>query len=358
LQLRGLGAALLHAPAHLGGELYLAAITPLLAVAIVLTLGWFVHRSAPLGTPWVPRILVAVAAAAVLLTTNRFVYHAFYLNNHLFVAAAMLLIAGSGWLLARESDTSSAWALGLSLLQLAAIPTLVLARPEGLLIAGIVLLPSLCTASFALGHRLALAVVWGLTAVLEQLFLLRAGLRVSGELETNPALFLVVSAVILIGACVVARDREPRRLRRLPPVAELAVWFGVLGAVLAAPDVMARSANATWENLARGGGGWGAIFVLLAILAVFALVVTRDEHRLHLRFPITTFLPLSLIFAFGRGGAYRVAPADSLSRSMVHILPLLILLLASTAWARWQRLGATGVRRGAAVRPVGSVGCR
>jgi hypothetical protein len=358
LQLRGLGAPLLHAPAHLGGELYLAAITPLLAAAIVLTLGWFVQRSAPLANPRVPRIVVAGAAAAVLVTTNRFVYHAFYLNNHLLVAAAMLLIAGSGWLLSRERDTSSAWARGLICLQLAAIPTLVLARPEGLLIAGIVLLPSLCAATFARGHRLSLAVVWGLSAFLEQLFLLTEGMRVRGEAETNPAVFLVVALVILFGASVVAWDREPRRLRRLPPLAELAVWFGVLGAALAAPDVMARSASATWVNLTRGGGGWGATLVLLAILAVVILVVTRDEHRLHLRFPITTFLPLSLIFTFGRGGAYRVAPADSLSRSMVHVLPLLILLLASAAWARWQLPRATGARRGAAERPVGSVGCR
>ena len=100
---RFLAVPLLHAPAHLASEYYLASVTPLLACAVVGIVGWLVLTRARTivgdrGAWW-----LAALGMVALATMNRFDFHAIYLNGHLFTALGLLAAGGSCWLVASGS---------------------------------------------------------------------------------------------------------------------------------------------------------------------------------------------------------------------------------------------------------------
>ena len=78
-------------------------------------------------------------------------------------------------------------------------------------------------------------------------------------------------------------------------------------------------------------GAWGASLLVLAGVLVVAVLLRRVEHEQVWLFPLLTFVPLSVLLAFLREGAYRVGPGDSLNRMLLHVLPLAVLAVAVTA---------------------------
>ncbi|HOL18576.1 MAG TPA: hypothetical protein PLY40_09870, partial [Bacillota bacterium] len=99
---RSLAVPLIHAPANLAGAFYLRSITPLLALAALITLGWICREGLRVSLED-SHLIFYFSAAAVLwiLSSHRFVYHAFYVNGHTLSAVLLLLLAGCGWLYAR-----------------------------------------------------------------------------------------------------------------------------------------------------------------------------------------------------------------------------------------------------------------
>jgi hypothetical protein len=76
----------------------------------------------------------AAAAVALLATNNRFVFNAFYLNGHLFIAGWMLLLQLQTWRQVRTRITYRTRRSSTLILSTALVAT----RPEGALLALVV----------------------------------------------------------------------------------------------------------------------------------------------------------------------------------------------------------------------------
>ena len=324
LTARVLGVPLLHAPADLGGALYLRSITPLLAAATVAAVVWFLWRAGRGAVT--PRRLAAVAAlvALLLLTNNRVIFSFFYLNGHLLFAACVLLVAGGGWLLATRPDRA------LMTLQLLAIPGLVITRPEGYLAAVLVLLPTVLSARVPHRHRAAVTAVFGGTA------LLFATLQSWIFLDRDTAIPASVIGAAALGAAALAaipllgRATSHERGGRLLALGEAGIWLGLAALAIRDPDTLWASLRALYGNQIEGLGGYGlSITVLSGLLLLAWLLSPRLPHQAHLRFPLTTFLPFCLVMAYLREGAYRAADADSMNRMFIHVVPLAVLFLSA-----------------------------
>ena len=349
VQFRGIGFPLLHSPAPLVGDLYLASVGPLLALSTLGVLVWFTSTAAPCDANSRRTLLVGLVGALVLLTTNRVVFHAFYLHGHMITAATMLVLVAAGWAYALGTRPSLHRAF--LMMQVTVLPALVLARPEAIAVAALAITPTLISPRIARGHRIAVASTYAAAAIAPQLFFIAEGYRVAGGPHQNTVALLILGlGTAGIAVLLALRDQTPTTERAWLRIAYLAIAAAAGGATYVAPEIMATSIRALWGNIAQGGGGWGSSFLLLAALLVVVLVVTELPQRHHLVFPILTFIPAALLFALARDGAYRVNPADSLNRMLLHILPLAVLVLTSTIVAgsnRWAGAHQPNVESGA-----------
>jgi hypothetical protein len=153
----------------------------------------------------------------------------------------------------------------------------------------------------------------------------------------------------------------PRHGARLLWLAEAALWLALLACAVRRPEVLRDSVAATAQNLAFGAGSWGGSLVVLAVLVLGALTVAatgRVPGSVHLRFPLTTFLPLAFLLAYLRDAAYRVGDGDSLNRMAIHPVPLAVLLVLVAVAGEERRPGGglTGEPGRAAVHRDGIAG--
>jgi hypothetical protein len=326
LTTRVLGVPLLHAPANLGGALYLRSITPLLTAATLLAVVWFLWQARRAGVGYLRFAPVAAFAGLLLLTNNRVFFSFFYLNGHLLVAACVLLVAASGWLLAAASDPVPRRAL--MALQILAIPGIVSTRPEGFLIAALVLLPTVLSAHIPRRHRSVVLAAFGGT------LLLFAALQVSIFLDRDTRVPVSVAGAALLGVAALAAipllgwTVIERRGGWLLAIAEAGIWLALVALAVRAPDTLWTSLHALYRNVFEGTGGYGlSIAALCGLLLLAWLLSPSVPHQAHLRFPLTTFLPFGLVLAYLREGAYRAADADSMNRMIIHVVPLAVLFL-------------------------------
>lgn len=326
---RLLAVPLMHAPANLANEFFLRSITPLLAVSTVASLAWFCRIGLQLKqfNHWT--IITLSAAAALLLLTNQFfVYNAFYVNGHLFYAALLLLIAGSAWLYALDADVPKS---ALRLIILFAIPALIVTRPEASLHLFIILLPVFVTTKFSPRHKALILAGLSLSITIWNGFLFLKFLYAG---QSAP---IAVSAMLCIGIGSIAAiplfflryfDKiSPRILSS----AEIALWMGLLIAALINPEMFFESITATTKNIIMGAGLWGYSLIILGVLFLGTLILSKAPERIILRFPVTTFIPFGLLLAFLRESPYRIGPFDSFNRMFLHIVPLAILFIVSSA---------------------------
>lgn len=338
LSTRLLGTSILHAPAGMFGESYLRALTPFMAISCLFIVAWFSVRGLEgrLSRGWA--VVFAVVGALVLVTVNRYVWHAFYLNGHLYFGIGLLIIAGCAWLQGRRVVSERA----LLTLQAIAIPSLVVTRPEGTIMAALVLVPVLVNEQVPWRRRALLLVVLGTSTALWQAYHAwsyhSAGIGVPGY----AAAFLVLGVVIALVAPIMGWQGLRAVFRHVPTLVETGLWLALLVAAFLQPHVFVASVKATLVNTALDGASWGYSLVMIAILALCVLVATRNPERFALRFAVTTFLPMSFLLAHLREGAYRVGDGDSLSRMFIHILPLVVLFLVSAASAEWRRIHDVG----------------
>lgn len=319
---RPLGVPTLHAAAGLHGEYYIAAMTPLIALAMLITLVWMYKRGMGERVPQSTGIAIAVIGVALLVTTNRFVFHVFYINGHLLTGTMVLAAAGSLWLLMRGETLVRP----LVMVTLAAISTVVVTRAEGALTMLIVLAPALLATSVARRVRQLFTVWLGATMTAWFGFGVWVSWFNDEPLSVSTVVQLVAGVALIAATPIVGSawlDRHPRRLLH---AAEGALWVALAGLAMASPGILIDSVSATVENQ-LGPGKW-ALTVMAVLGVVVAIVVTLDvREAVALRFPVTTFLPFVLVLAYLREGAYRVGMYDSLNRMWMQILPLAVLFI-------------------------------
>jgi len=325
---------------ELGAGVYLESFAPLLAVSALALTGWLLHCLVP-RMPAMWTIVVVALPVLALLTNNRFVFHAFYVNGHLLFAVLLLILVGFVAVRARSADAARGWvhvAAGV-------IPALVVTRAEASLVVGLVLVV-VWALNLTRSEKLELTLVAGGSITIWHLYLTLLDLQLGDRPPLSSYGLLVAGVLLMLAPFVLIR--LPEQLRQmLPTVVEIALWAALLVFFVWSPMTLLRSGHATMINLFAGAGGWGLFLVALGTLAVLALVLYRGAGDRLLRFTLSSSLPLFLLLAYLREGAYRVGDGDSLNRMWLQLLPLLILFLAGrllTGEPRWR--WARGLVRG------------
>lgn len=330
---RLIGVALFHAPARLHGEEYLRAATPLLALATLATLVWFFQQGARRWCDSGQIALFAGLGVLLLATTNRFVFHAFYLNGHLLVGAFFLVVVACGWLWVVRAEVPAS---GLVALQVVALPAMVLTRPEAPLLAIIALLPVLLSRHVPVRSRTALLVALGTATVLWYGMAVVILTRHGEPIQASIYGLLAFGAGILVVPVLLRRPALTRRPLVVLGLAEVALWVALVGLSIRQPGLLRDSVRAELQNLVVGSGGWGLSLILLAGLGLIAVALVRTPGQTALRFPLTTFIPLAFVFAYLRDEAYRTGYYDSLNRMVIQVVPVLVLgiivAMASGSW--------------------------
>jgi hypothetical protein len=331
LTTRGLGVPLLHAPANLAGpDLYLRSVTPLLGLATLAALVWlFTLGARELAAPG--RVaLIGGLGALLLVTNNRYVFSLFYLNGHLLFAAQLLIVVGAGWLLARDHRVRT-----LRVLQLLAIPALIVTRPEGFLVAVLALLPTWLSVSVPVRYRATTVLTCGASALVWHAFMGALVLARGGDPTGQVVGGIAAGALVLCLYPLRHWGFPLLRARSVLLLVEAGLWLALLGFAVLKPGVLRRSLAATYTNLVHGNGRWGYSLVVLGLLVLGGWALASFRHKAHLRFPLTTFAPLAFLLAYLREGAYRVGFADSLSRMFMQYVPLaLLFVMAAVALDR------------------------
>lgn len=331
---RLIGVALFHAPARLHGEDYLRAATPLLALATLAALAWFFHQGARRWCDSRQIALFAGLGVLLLVSTNRFVFHTFYLNGHLLVAAFFLVVVACGWLWFVRAEVPG---FALAAMPVIAIPAMVLTRPEAPLMAVVALLPVLLSGHVPVRYRAALLVALGAATALWNGMTV-AVLRMDGEPVRVSAYGLLAFGILLLACPVLLRwSALTRRTLLALGLAEAALWLALVGLAVRQPDILRDSVRAEEQNLLVGSGGWRPSLILLAGLALIAVALVSTPGQTALRFPLTTFIPLAFLFAYLRDEAYRTGYYDSLNRMVIQVVPVLVLgIIAAMAAGSWR----------------------
>jgi hypothetical protein len=326
LRMRQLVTPLLHTGGVADGAGFSATVTPLFALSGLAVTGWLAWRTFERrGTPTSVRWLLLGSIGLLIVSTNRFVFHAFYLNGHMFFAVFALVALGLSVLAIAEDE----WTLLLpASLALAAVVPL---RPEGLVTAAVLIVPALGCRSIPYAHRwrllgptLATAVLWN--GVVWPQYAFDTDLGVFGPVYGN----LVVAIGLAAGLGVLGATKLTG-LGRWGPVGLSAVLaLYVASSAITEPDILRESLAAIGGNIAVEGL-WGITWWILPLLIAGAWVTAHSEQTRLLLAPLPVFALAIVAFAYLRGGAYRLGTGDSANRMLLHISLIAVLAVLSAA---------------------------
>jgi hypothetical protein len=350
LRMRHLITPLLHMPGVVDGPGYSAAITPLFAVSGLGATAWLSCRAFDrFAVPIRLRAMLLGSVGLLLVTTNRFTYHAFYINGHMFFAVFLLVGVGLGVLAIIEREPG--WVFPASLALGAIVPM----RPEAAIVAMIFVVPILVSDRIPYAARwrilipsLAASTLWH--GVLWPRHALAGDLGIAGPVYG----MLFVTWGVAAGLGLLSVPAMRRHARWGPPAVLIAVAGYLAVNTVADPDLLRDNLTATAANLAVEGL-WGAWWWVTPFLLVGAwLIVSRRSPVRLLLTPTATFALAVPAFSFLRGGAYRIGTGDSGNRMLVHVtmvIALTILLAAAEAAAdapgpASEEAGPAGVERG------------
>lgn len=331
LQSRGLATGAVHGLA-LPSMGYLRAFGPLLAASVLAVTWLLIREGLPRLDPTLTR-WVAAGAVAVLVTNHRFIFSALYVNGHMQFAAWLLLLVAITWrvLRAAEIQAVGAHATGRDvMIAVTLVAAITVVRPEGALIVLLALAPAVFDARVPLSWRRILLVGAGGASLLWHLgvlvaLTLRAGRTVQSSITG------MIAVGIGTGLLALMLGGLDGRLGRRPLVLlHGGAWVLVAGLSIRQPETLVVAAKSTARNLTYAGS-WGSSLLVLAVLLAIAVVARRAAAEQALLFPLLTFVPVAILLAFLRGGAYRVGPGDSLNRMLLHVLPIAVVALALTA---------------------------
>jgi hypothetical protein len=328
LEKRNLSTSVLHTLGSLDGQPYAASATPVVVAAGFATMVaglWSALTSG--GTPRGRVMSITTVAVVFALSSNRALYDAFYVNSHGLVMACFLVVVVGGFL----SPAKGGWLLAVSIAAAAIVP----ARPEGIILVSLGLLPVLTHPGLKPLERVLVTMPTSLTAILW----FGAGLwsRAPGERGLDLADQSVGGALIGIGLVLVATlAGRPRLFRWLTAAPWLAVT--AMAALLALeyrrqPDLLLESLSATVQNLA-GEGMWGISWIVLGLLTAGALFSNGFEHDRFFVIPIAGFAVMFWLLTYLREGPYRVGAGDSGNRILAHIFLVTVTYVALAAASR------------------------
>lgn len=345
-----------------------------LLAAVCVLMGSAVRQLTAMQPMWLSRVL-SLAAPAALLTMETAVAIAHLNGSHATVSASLLLLAvmllsthsrgiprsGAGGGLAthaedgmQDSDAPAGSHPGYSTAALLwlLIAAVVLHRLEALMVVPLVLIPAyrmsvdrrlLASLWQALGLSL---VAWSLVALAPFLRLIRdGGVVLTWAGDPVISLTLIISAgLVVFLAGIVSRMLPERLLLLTPPAGSLAILLGVSFYFVRDAESFMKSVAATASNLLPvaevPAGGWrlsGFVVVGLILAAVVLRLFDRRAEVAVFSYPAVMFFPAMLVAAFVREGGYRVGFPDSLNRSWLHVLPLLLVAVASITSAAKER---------------------
>lgn len=319
---RQMGLPSLHALSEFTDRRYLASIGPLFGVSCLGIFVWFSWRATrEVASGRVPLVL---AAALLLVTSNRLVYHFFYINTHIEIATFLLIAIAGAWM-ALVTDRP-AWAVPAGL----ALSATVLLRPEAPLVVAIVLVALAVTrASFPTRLAMSIPSVAVVALWYGGLLLLHAGDTVA--VLGNMAAVLATALLTLLGGTDRFRNLVGHGWWLMPVTLTLAlIALGIRN-----PDILVDSAIATSRNLISDGR-WLLTWPAVLVLGMIALFVQRiPEGRLWTT-SIIGFGLLFWLFPLLRGTAWRVGTGDSGNRILAHFLPVVVMFLVLAAVDKWQ----------------------
>lgn len=333
---RGIGQQSIHAPGFsLGAEgLQSLGMTVLvLAVILIAALPLALRFRRP-SVAWV----ISAMLAAGLLAAPAFTIMASYVNSHALVALMMLAVSLLLGLQRSRSDCGlkreyeSVWATSVL------VSALVLLRPEGTLLASLILLGTLRAA------RPALPAIWhwlGLTTITWNGVLVRSYLE-RGEPPARIVIVMLAVGVGLVLTPTVLRLLTPGQLRAVPLLAGSAIW--AITVLVLRNFEQLRFLNAAVINMGEAKGRWGSFGLMLLLLGVVAVALperpTDGPGLLGARWALVVFPPLSLFSKLGDGlqkgeislgvllsGGGRPGWGDSVNRMWTHAILLVLMLV-------------------------------
>lgn len=278
-------------------------------------------------------VLTTLALASTALLSPQFRTMAAYLNGHMLVAVLLLvlvLLIGAGVKGEQRAGLLPA---------VAAVSTaLVITRPEGAILVGLVLLGTLGVSDDRAPWRSA----WAALAVgtITWTVMLAAG-ATTRDGGLPPAIVLLGAVGASAALVALALHHVPARVRRLVPTGVgTALWAVALLLERRDSVVFFDVANA---NLGGGAGGWGVFGPLLIISGVVAVRLTAGQDDLRTgpsRWFVIGFIPITMLVKLGDGfqrdradlgsilsGGGRIGWGDSVNRMWMHAALVVLLLV-------------------------------
>lgn len=312
IEARNLSTGALHTLGSLDGRPYSEIVTPVVTGFGTVAMLMLVGRSVTDHPRALRRAVVGMTAVFCLLA-GRPLYDAFFVNSHGPLMVWFFAMVASGYMSAREGDTS--WAVVAAIVA----PAVLVARPEGPILVTIGLLPMVTHRSVPLKRRwlpiipsLVVAVAWFGAAALAHPDLL-------GLSPSDPALpGVAMVAGVVIAAALASRESAFRVASALPWVVAVALGSIALYGAYADPGSMIATLQATATNLTTEGG-WGLTWPVLLVLLAVAIACDPLPHARLLVAPIAGFAALYWASPVFREGSYRVGTGDSGNRMLAHV---------------------------------------
>jgi hypothetical protein len=307
------------------GRGYVSFWTPLLGVATFGTMTWLAVTglrlmSVPLKWRWA----IIVPSLVFVLTTNRVLFHFFYINGHMLFAGFLLGGVGLSWLAIRTKE----WALFLpaSLLFAALIP----ARAESAIVVGAFLLVLVIAPSLPNRWRWILILPSIVTTLVwDVLVLPRLLSEPSLELLQSPLAEVVVVIGLIVLTVIAGTGRLPRLMRAIPWIAVGGIAAILGGLVLRDPQLIIDTIDGMSTALTVTGL-WGTFWLVMPFLVFGAVIVGFNGDR-YMFFGLFTFALIIPLLAYLRGSPFHEGPGDSANRMLMHIVPLLVLVVVLAA---------------------------
>lgn len=343
---RGMAQQQLHAPSFAMGvegfqSLGAAVLVAAAMLLLVATLPWGTTSSAVVPRHW---IWIAGACAGLLFVAPALPIQAAYVNSHALLALLLLSLVVFLDHLSDEYPGSQAGAVPSAGLLLAAI---VLLRPEGTLLAALVLLGTLranLPAHPALWR-------WLGSATLSWNGILVYGHLQRGESPARIILVMIAVGVVLVVTPVAVRILPPRFVRSIPLLVGSVLWSTTLLLLLGNIGSV-HFLDAAIVNIGEAQGRWGSFGLMLFLMGVLAVALPERPSDgaglLGARWTLIGFIPLSLFSKLGDGlqsntagfetllsGGGGIGWGDSVNRMWTHAI-CLVLLLVILRFAEWR----------------------
>ena len=322
---RELATPLLHTLGVLTGRGYVSFWTPLLGVATFGSLTWIAVtglRLMSVARKWQWAILVP--ALVFVLTTNRVLFHFFYINGHMLFAGLLLGGVGLAWLATQTRE----WTLLLpaSLMFGALIPT----RAESAIVVGAFLVVLLTSRQIPIRWRWILLIpTVAATLVWDVVVLPRLLSETSLELMKSPIGEVIIVSGLIVLLAVASAGRLVRIVQAAPWIT-IGAFAAILGGlILRRPQIMIDTIDGMSTAMSVTGL-WGTFWFVVPFLVFGAAIVgfRSDRYVLLGLFAFALIIP---ILAYLRGSRFHEGPGDSANRMLMHIVPLLLLAIIMAA---------------------------